>query len=81
MKVPIIRIGNSKGILINKTLIETYGFEDQIEIVMKEQHIELKPVRKPRSGWEEHFKDMHAAEEDRLIIDVSPDVDMLEEWT
>ena len=80
MKIPIIRIGNSRGILINKTLLETYGFEDQIEIVMKEQHIELRPVQNPRSGWEGKFKEMHRKGDDRLIIDVPLDNDMLEEW-
>ncbi|MGW8317334.1 MAG: AbrB/MazE/SpoVT family DNA-binding domain-containing protein [Bacteroidales bacterium] len=80
MKVPIIRIGNSKGILLNKTLLNTYGFEDQLEVIMKENHIELKPVQKPRAGWEESFKEMHRHGEDRLILDVSLDDETLEEW-
>ena len=33
MKIPLISIGNSKGILLSKTILERYGFKDKIEIV------------------------------------------------
>jgi len=47
---------------------------------MKENYIELKPVQKPRSGWEEKFMEMHRNGDDRPIMDVSLDEDTLEEW-
>ncbi len=51
MEISIIRIGNSKGILLSKTLIERYGFGDKIEITMKQNHLELKPLSLPRQGF------------------------------
>ena len=80
MKLPIIRIGNSKGIVLNKTILDRYAFGDHLEVIMKEHHIELKPVSNPRSGWEEKFREMHEYGEDCLMMDVFPDEDMLEEW-
>ncbi|MEA3462983.1 MAG: AbrB/MazE/SpoVT family DNA-binding domain-containing protein [Bacteroidota bacterium] len=80
MEVPIINIGNSKGILLSKTILEKYGFEDKIELVMKENHLELKPVTPPRQGWDEAFKEMHERGDDELLIDDVLDDDFFEEW-
>ena len=80
MEVPIINIGNSKGILLSKTILEKYGFVDKIEITMKQNHLELKPVTPPRQGWDEAFKEMHERGEDKLLIDDVLDDDLLEEW-
>ena len=81
MEVPIIKIGNSKGIILSKTILERYGFTDKIEIVMEENHLELKPVTPPRQGWEEAFKKMHEEGDDELLIDDDVlDDDIWEEW-
>ena len=81
MEVPIIRIGNSKGIILSKTTVEKYGLGDKVEIVMKQDHIELKPVRSPREGWDEAFKEMHERGDDELLIDHDVlDDDFFEEW-
>ena len=80
MEVPIIRIGNSKGIILNKTILEKYGFVDKIEILMEENHIELKPVIPPRQGWEEAFREMHERGEDELLIPDILDDDIIEPW-
>ena len=80
MQVPIIKVGNSKGILLSKTMLETYGFVDKIEIIMKENHLELKPVTPPRQGWDDAFKEMHERGDDELLIDDVLDDDFFEEW-
>ena len=80
MEVQIIKIGNSKGILLSKTILERYGFVDKIELNMKQDHLELKPVHPPRQGWDEAFKKMHELGDDELFIDDVLDDDILEEW-
>ncbi len=85
MEVPIINVGNSKGIILGKILLEKYGFVDKIEIVMKENHLELRPVKLPRQGWDEAFKEVHERGEDHLLDDDVLDDDVLdddlrEEW-
>lgn len=80
MEIPIIRIGNSKGIRLSKTLLEQYQITDKVELVMEEDCIVLKPMTKPRTGWEQAFSEMHENGDDQLLIaDVLPDEEF-EEW-
>ena len=69
MRVPIVPIGNSKGIRFSKTLIEKYDLKDAVEIILDEEFIIIKPVINPRNNWEKAFKEMHENGDDRLIIE------------
>lgn len=80
MKVRILKIGNSKGIILSKTILERYRFGTLIEIVMKQDHLELFPASPPRQGWEEAFKRMNELDDDELLFDDVLDDDFLEEW-
>jgi len=80
MEIQVIKIGNSKGILLSKVLLERYKFGKKIEVVMKPNHLELRPVKSVRQGWDEKFKEMHEQGEDRLLIDDLPEDEELEEW-
>ncbi len=80
MEVSIINVGNSKGIILSKTILEKYGFVEKIELVMKQDHLELIPVNPPRQGWDEAFKEMHERGDDELLINDILDDDVIEEW-
>lgn len=80
MEIQVIRIGNSKGILLSKVLLERYKFGEKIEIVMKANHLELRPLKSVRQGWDEKFKEMHKQGEDNLLINDLPEDEELEEW-
>jgi len=80
MEVALINVGNSKGIILSKTILEKYGFVEKIKLVMKQDHLELKPVKPPRQGWDKAFKEMHERGEDRLLDDDVLDDDLWEEW-
>ena len=69
MKLPIIRIGNSKGIRLSKHILEAYDLKDSIELIMEEGRIILKPVTEPRQNWESAFVEMHENRDDELLID------------
>ena len=69
MEIPIIPIGNSKGIRLSKTLIQKYDLTDSVELILNEEYIILKPVSKPRKDWEEAFKEMHENKDDKLLIE------------
>ena len=80
MEIPVIRIGNSKGIRLSKTILKKYEIRDTIDMVLEEDVIILKPISKPRDGWDNAFEKMHQAGDDRLLIqDVLPD-ESFEEW-
>lgn len=69
MRISIIQIGNSKGLRLPKSIIEKYNIQGEMEIILNEHDITLKPIKKVREGWEEAFKQMHANGDDHLIID------------
>jgi antitoxin MazE len=69
MRASIIQIGNSKGLRLPKSIIEKYNIQGEMEIILNEHDITLKPIKKVREGWEEAFQQMHANGDDHLIID------------
>ena len=80
MELSIIKIGNSKGIRLKKSILDRYNIKDKVELILERGRIILKPVSKPRQGWEDAFRTMQYNQEDNLLI---PDVfedDMDEEW-
>ena len=68
MRVPIVPIGNSKGIRLSKTLIEKYDFKDSVELILDEEFIIIKPITNPRNNWGKAFKQMHENGDDKLLI-------------
>jgi len=80
MEVPLINIGNSKGIILSKTLLEKYGLGKKIQIIMKEDRMEILAVRPPRAGWDKAFREMHESGDDVLLLGEFMDDDLLEEW-
>lgn len=80
MEVPIIKIGNSKGLMLSKTLLEKYHIKDKVELILEKGRIIIKPIDNPRKGWEIAFKTMHENAEDELLLpDVFEDKNP-EEW-
>lgn len=71
MEVPIIKIGNSKGIRLSKSMLETYNIRDVVDVILEEGQIVIKPLSKPRKGWDKAFKEVHERGDDNLII---PDI-------
>ena len=80
METSIIKIGNSKGLRLSKTIIEQYNIKDKVELILEKGHIILRPVQRPRKGWDEAFKEMHERGDDKpLLNDVFED-ETLDEW-
>ncbi|MCX6327526.1 MAG: AbrB/MazE/SpoVT family DNA-binding domain-containing protein [Bacteroidia bacterium] len=80
MEVSIVKIGNSRGIRFSKTIIERYNFRDTVDLILDKGQIIIKPLSKPRKGWDKAFMEMHANGDDNLII---PDIfedENPEEW-
>jgi len=80
MEIRVINIGNSKGIRLPKAIIEQYNISDTVELILEKGKIILKPKSIPRKGWEKSFKQMHANEDDRLMINDVFDDELFEEW-
>jgi len=59
METKLINIGNSRGVIIPKKIIDRFGSK-AFKISAKEGSIILKPVAStddPRAGWQEAFAD------------------------
>lgn len=81
MELSVIHIGNSKGIRLPKALLDKYKIADQVELILEEDYIILKPKTAPRVGWEEAFKGMNAAGDDELLMDDVFEDENLDEWS
>ena len=80
MEIPIIAIGNSKGIRIPKTYLEKYNMINVVDITFEEDKIVLKAVKNPRTGWENSFKKMNENGDDHLLMNDFFEDENLEEW-
>ena len=80
MEVSVVKIGNSRGIRFSKTIIERYNIRDTVEMILDKSHIIIKPLTKPRKGWDKAFIEMHANGDDKLIIPDIFEEENLEEW-
>jgi antitoxin MazE len=48
MEASIIKIGNSKGLRLSKTILEKYNIKDKVELILEKGQIVLKPISTPR---------------------------------
>jgi antitoxin MazE len=77
MKLRLVAIGNSRGLRLPKAILEQCRLENEVELEIEAgSRLVIKPVRRvPRKGWDEAFKKMGSAGEDRLLINDRLDLD------
>lgn len=80
MEISIIKIGNSKGLRLSKTILEQYKIKDKVELILEKGQIILKPIVSPRKNWEKEFKKMTENGDDKLLMNDVFDDENLEEW-
>jgi antitoxin MazE len=80
MEVSVVKIGNSRGIRFSKIIIERYNIRDTVEMILDKGYIIIKPLSRPRKGWDKAFIEMHANGDDKLIIPDIFEEENLEEW-
>jgi antitoxin MazE len=67
MKTNIVRIGNSKGIRLPKSVLEQCHLKDVVEIEVDGNTLILRPARLSRSGWNQSFGKMAKHKVDALL--------------
>ena len=84
METTIVKIGNSKGLIIPKKLLSTFGEARQVDIQVKDGGLIITPLSeiKARSNWEQLFNDAIAKgfAPGNDVIDIENDFDK-KEWT
>lgn len=72
IRTRIIKIGNSQGIRIPKTLLEQSGLGEEVELEVRDETIIIRRTEKAREGWEEQFRMMAAQGDDQLLDGDAP---------
>ncbi|WP_339880544.1 AbrB/MazE/SpoVT family DNA-binding domain-containing protein [uncultured Algoriphagus sp.] len=81
METAIIKIGNSKGLRLSKTILEKYDIKDKVDLILEKGQIIIKPISSPRKNWEEEFRKMSENGDDKLLMNDVFEDENLEEWT
>ena len=77
LRTRVVQIGNSQGIRIPKLLLERFNLSNEVELLLKDGMLVLRPVFHPRAGWEEQCRLMAERGDDKLL---DPDVVSTSKW-
>jgi antitoxin MazE len=53
MRTTLIKVGNSQGIRLPKAIIEQAGLGKDLDLIVKDGAVIIRPVRRIREGWAE----------------------------
>ena len=69
LQLQIRQIGNSRGVVIPKAILEQIGFDDQADLVIEGDKLILsKPKKNLREGWAEDSKAIAVDGKDGLVL-------------
>ncbi len=71
LRTRIIKIGNSQGVRIPRTLLDQAQLPEDVEMEATAQQIVIRPALRVRQGWEEQFQRMAALGDD-VLLDGAP---------
>ena len=80
MRANIVRIGNSRGLRIPKSLLEACGIRDTVELSIDEGRLIVQPVRGVRAGWAASARAMAERQEDQLLDPATPTTFDEKQW-
>ena len=72
MRARIVKIGNSRGIRIPKPILEQSGITEDVDIEVEHNQIIIRPLLKPRAGWDKAFRKMAGNGDDMLMDSDEP---------
>ena len=77
----VVKIGNSRGVRIPRSLLEQAGLTDEIEMIVQDDQLIIRSASRPRQGWDAHFTRMAEAGDDRLLEEITSTGWDEQEWT
>ncbi len=84
MITKVVKIGNSRGIRIPKSIIDQSGIKNEVELEVKDDKIIIKSLSEVRKNWNLAFQKMSENNDD-LLLDENTLTDQSswdkEEWT
>jgi antitoxin MazE len=79
-KTRIVRIGNSRGIRIPKTLLDEAELPEEVELRAEPGRLVVEAARGARAGWADAARRMRARADDQLLDEPTPTRFDREEW-
>lgn len=70
MKTKVVKIGNSRGIRIPKSIIDESGLKNEVELEVINGQIIIKSLFQNRDSWDSAFKKM-AKNRDDILLDTN----------
>lgn len=67
MKAHVVRIGNSRGIRIPKSVIEQCQLYGAVDLIVQQGQLVVRSAAKARAGWEQAFDQMHRKGDNKLL--------------
>jgi antitoxin MazE len=80
MKTRLVRIGNSRGVRLPKTIIAQAGLTDEVELGVRDGAVVIARATSARSGWADAARQMRQRDEDRLLDAPTPTLFDEQEW-
>jgi antitoxin MazE len=63
----LVKIGKSRGICLPQVLLDQVELDEEVELEVQDGQVIVRPVPRPRRGWEKQFDGMTARGDDRLL--------------
>lgn len=63
IELPVVKIGNSRGIRLSASLLRKYGIQKTLLMEERSGEIVLRPKRSQKLSWKETFQQMAAEKE------------------
>ena len=80
MKARLVRIGNSRGVRLPKTIIAQAGLTDEVDLGVRDGAVVIARASTARSGWANAARQMRQSDEDRLLDAPTPTRFDEKEW-
>lgn len=68
MKAEIRKIGNSRGIILPKSILDQCHFENDVDMEITNNALIIRPIFSRRAGWKESFEQIHRSDEDKTLL-------------
>ena len=78
MQIRLVKIGNSRGVRLPRSVIEEVGLEDAVELRVRKGVLTLTPVNAARAGWADAARACHQQGDDGALLSFANDFDA--EW-
>lgn len=76
MRINLVKVGNSKGVIIPAAILASCGLKDAVDLQIKGKKLVIEALKQPRAGWFDHYQ----AEPEEAVLDSIPADEGDEEW-